>query len=127
MAGDRKSGLDHSFGAARSLPPRIEVQQVKASVRARLFGITEEVPRLDAAEEGPLDQVVDVVADLVGEEAADRLEMPLKKQVSGVAVAATPGIEELEVGWLARDDVTIPCGWGAWAPNKPCGGLHMVY
>ncbi|MCA9658602.1 MAG: protein kinase [Myxococcales bacterium] len=46
MAGDRKSGLDHSFGAARSLPPRIEVQQVKASVRARLFGITEEVPRL---------------------------------------------------------------------------------
>ncbi|MEZ4385052.1 MAG: protein kinase [Nannocystaceae bacterium] len=28
------------------MPPRIEVQQVKASVRARLFGITEEVPRL---------------------------------------------------------------------------------
>lgn len=97
----------------------------EVGAEARL--LAEAVAALDAAEEGPLDQVVDVVADLVGEEAADRLEVPLEQQVSGVAVTATPGIEELEVGWLARDDVTLPCGWGAWAPNTPCGGLHVIH
>ncbi len=46
MGGKGDTGLGASFGAARSVPTRIEVQQVKASVRERLFGIQADSPRL---------------------------------------------------------------------------------
>ena len=46
MGGKGDRGLGASFGAARSVPTRIEVQQVKASVRERLFGIQADSPRL---------------------------------------------------------------------------------
>jgi hypothetical protein len=60
--------------------------------------LAEAISTLDAAEEGALDQVVDAVADLVGEEAADRLEVALKEEVAGVAVASAPGVEEVKIG-----------------------------
>ncbi len=46
MVGNGDSGLDASFGAARAMPTRLEVQQVKASVRERLFGIRADSPRV---------------------------------------------------------------------------------
>ncbi len=38
--------LDASFGATRAVAAKIEVQQLKASVRARLFGTSVDAPRL---------------------------------------------------------------------------------
>lgn len=46
MVGNGDSGLDASFGAARAVPTHLEVQQVKASVRERLFGIRADNPRV---------------------------------------------------------------------------------
>jgi hypothetical protein len=59
--------------------------------------LLESITRLDAPEKGLLDQVVDAVRDLVGEEATDRVEVTLEEGVAGLAVTSPPGVQELEV------------------------------
>src|SRR5690606_10445136 len=69
--------------------------------------LAEAIARLDAGEEGPLDQVLDPVIDLVGEEAADAVEVALEEGAAGAAIAGAPGREELGVALLHRS--TLSC------------------
>jgi hypothetical protein len=86
----------------RSSPPLAEVRPQDVvghgeEVGAEAGLLLEPVPRLDAAEEGLLDQIVDAVRDLVGEETTDRVEVALEEGITGLAVTCPPGVEELEV------------------------------
>ncbi|WP_434418227.1 hypothetical protein [Nannocystis pusilla] len=51
----------------------------------------------ETAEEGPLDQLLDVAVDLVAEEAGDRREVTGEQGLAGRLIAAPPGREQLRI------------------------------
>jgi hypothetical protein len=51
----------------------------------------EAVTRLDAAEEGALHEIVDVVADLATKESEYLIEVTMKEHFTGGSVASAPG------------------------------------
>jgi hypothetical protein len=91
--------------------PKVQVLPARASTKllvqleagdgeqigAKARPLREAAAGLDAAEEGVLDQVRGVVAELPAKEAEDRVEVALEQQVAGPRVAGGPALEELLV------------------------------
>ena len=53
---------------------------------------------LERRDEGLLHEILEVVADLVAEEARDGVEVPIEELGAAALIAAAPGVEELGVG-----------------------------
>ena len=71
-------------------------------IAAKARGLAEAVAALDAGQKGALDQVLDPELRLVAKEAAELREVPAKQDAAGSRVAASPGVEQLEIGGRAR-------------------------
>src|SRR5690606_39901050 len=67
-------------------------EQVSAEARVA----AEPVSALDAGEKGSLDQVIDLVGGLVGEEPADAVEVAVEQLVAGPRVARPPRVEQVD-------------------------------
>jgi hypothetical protein len=67
------------------------------------------IATLDAGEEGALDQIVDLVGRLVGEESTHAVEMPVEQLIAGPSIAVAPAVEQLDVR-LGRRNLIHPRG-----------------
>lgn len=61
-------------------------------------GMSNLISAFEAVEKGPLNQVVDIVAELAAEEPTQRIEVSFDERARSVIISAAPGFEQLGVG-----------------------------